>query len=122
MRRIASLLSLSLLACGHTSPAPVTAMSAVIVANHCAGLSKQDSMRAQQTMNELVNHCDTLPHGSATFRVMMYPDGTLSFAASGDGGAEELPMCVVSHRLTHQVKLKTECGMDVRIEETTISQ
>ena len=97
-------------------------MSAVIVANHCSGLSKQDSMRAQQTMNELVGQCDALPHGTATFRVMMYPDGTLSFGVSGDGGAEELPMCVVSHRLRHQVKLKTECDMDVRLEQSAVSQ
>lgn len=122
MRRIVSLAVLALFACGRSSPPPVTAMSAVIVANHCVGFSKHDSVRAQQTMNELVGHCDALPHGAATFRVKLYPDGTLSFGPSGDGGTDELPMCVVSHRLKHQVKLGQECDMDVRLEQTAVTQ
>jgi hypothetical protein len=108
------------IACGQRAT-PLTATSAVIIANHCNGLSKQDSVRAQQTMNELVEHCDSVPHGKSTFSVVLYPDGSISFASSGDAGSDEIPMCVVSHRLRHKVKLTTECGMDVRLEQTQLA-
>ncbi len=117
-------IALGLIACGNHPP-PVTAMSAVIIANHCSGLSKQDSVRAQETMNALVEHCDSVPHGEATFRVVLYPDGSISFAAAADGGdgaqaGGELPMCVVSHRLRHKVKLTAECDIDVKLAQTSI--
>jgi hypothetical protein len=96
-------------------------MSAVI-ANHCvSALTREEAKRAEATMNDLVGSCESMPHDAASFRVVLLPGGGMEFASAGDGGSDEVPICVVSHKLQHRVHLTAPCPIDVRLEQTTMS-
>lgn len=121
-----SLLFLLLAACASNPPAAdptptgptVHAVTAVIVANKCSGLSQQDVKRAEDTMNKLVERCRAVPHGVRSFGVILLPGGDLQFTGDEDAGEDEVPICVVSHRLSHSVQLKKQCEIDIRLEQS----
>ena len=97
----------------------VRAVSAIIVANKCgAALSKVDAKRAEETMNKLVERCTSVPHGVRSFGVVLLPGGDFLFTGNADAGEDEIPICVVSRRLTHNVQLKAPCEIDVRLEQS----
>jgi hypothetical protein len=97
----------------------VRAVSAIIVANKCgAALSKADAKRAEETMNRLVERCTSVPHGVRSFGVVLLPGGDFQFTGDADAGEDEIPICVVSRRLTHNVQLKAPCEIDVRLEQS----
>jgi hypothetical protein len=128
----AMLSGLGVLACGSKQPAAgspvdprpasVKAVQAVVLANECSALAKQNAKPAEEAMNKLVEKCTSVPHGAVHFAVVLHPGGGLEFAPSarGDAGApadasaasaasDEVPLCVLSHKLTHQVKLQKPC-------------
>lgn len=98
----------------------VQAVTAVVVANHCDTLSKNDQKQAERVMNHLVERCTHVPHGIRTFGVVLLPGGGIEFTGDADAGETEVPICVVSHLLTHNVKLGTKCEIDVRLEESQV--
>ncbi len=94
----------------------------VILANHCAHLSKEASQAAEQTISRLVKPCNTVLTEPLTFRVILDPSGSIGFArAKGDAGTDEIPLCVVTQKLQHRVRLKSACMVDVRFEPTSIA-
>jgi len=121
-----ALLILVALSCGNSRPDPETpetpgeihAVTAVVVTNHCAALTKKDQRAAEITMNRLVERCTEVPHGVRTFGVVLLPGGGLQFTGHADAGETEVPICVVSRLLTHKVKLSAPCVIDIRLEQT----
>ncbi len=101
-------------------PAPVEATGVVIVANHCR-LTKEASREAEQTLSRLVKPCNTVLKERLTFRVVLDPSGSIGFARAGDAGTDEIPLCVVTQKLQHKVRLKAPCVIDVRFEPTSIA-
>jgi hypothetical protein len=128
-------------AAASAEPAQVKSIQAVVLANECAGLGKQNAKLAEDAMNKLVDKCTSVPHGAVRFAVTLHPGGGLQFGPSGpsraagmDGGApaaqaattaheaeDEVPMCALSHKLTHDVKLQKPCTIQVRLEEATLA-
>jgi hypothetical protein len=102
-----------------TTEPPVNGTSVIILANHCR-LSKDASRQAEATMNRLVDHCNGVFAHALTFGVVLEPKGTISFTSAGDGGNDEIPMCVATQQLQHRVKLTTACTLDVRFAPTSI--
>lgn len=98
----------------------VQSVSAVVIADQCSGLGKQEAKHAREAMGRLVDGCHTIPHGSAHFIVVLHPGGALQFLEVGPeaGGGGELPMCVLSQKLTHKVRLPAPCKMEIRLEES----
>jgi hypothetical protein len=84
-------------------------VSAVVVADQCAVLGKQESKHAKEAMDRLV--------------VILHPGGVLQFgdADPDAGGHGEIPMCVVSQKLTHSVRLGAPCKMEIRLEESNVA-
>jgi hypothetical protein len=104
-------------------PPVVHAVTAIIVANKCgAALSKPDAKRAEDAMNKLVERCTSVPHGVRSFGVVLLPGGDLRFTGDADAGEDEVPICVVSHRLTHSVQLKAPCEIDIRLEQSKMGR
>jgi hypothetical protein len=73
------------------------------------------------TMNRLVERCAQVPHGVRTFGVVLLPGGGIQFTGNEDAGETEVPMCVVSRLLTHNVKLSAKCQIDIRLEQSQMS-
>lgn len=98
----------------------VQSVSAVVVADQCSGLGKQEAKHAREAMDRLVDGCHSIPHGSAHFVVVLHPGGALQFLEVGPeaSGGGELPMCVLSQKLTHKVRLPAPCKMEIRLEES----
>jgi hypothetical protein len=98
-------------------------VSAVVVADQCAVLGKQESKHAKEAMDRLVDGCRSVPHGNAHFVVILHPGGVLQFgdADPDAGGHGEIPMCVVSQKLTHSVRLGAPCKMEIRLEESNVA-
>lgn len=108
---------------GESSGPHVRAVSAVVVADQCAGLPKQEAKHAREAMDRLVDGCRSIPHGTAHFVVVLHPGGILQFgdADPDAGGRGEIPLCAVSQKLTHAVRLTAPCSMDIRLEESTMA-
>lgn len=102
------------------SPQPVRGVSAVLLANECKGLREPDQKRVLETMNRLVDGCWSVPHGSVRFDVVLHPGGGLQFGGNADAGGGEIPLCVLSHKLTHEVKLSGPCTITVRLDESQL--
>lgn len=122
---VGAALATAALACGGVGEVrpPVRSVSAVVIADQCSGLGKQEAKHAREAMDRLVDGCHTIPHGSAHFVVVLHPGGALQFLEAGPeaGGPSELPMCVVSQKLTHQVRLPAPCKMEIRLEESAFA-
>ena len=124
--RAVFLAALSLAACGGAeanAPPSVHEVSAIVALEQCNGLAKQEARHAKEAMDHLVDGCRTVPHGHAHFTVVLHPGGALQFADADPsaGGRGEIPICAVSQKLVHSVRLSAPCKMDVRLEESTVA-
>jgi len=124
MRKLAFLVSLA--ACTPTTapafpPAPPAHLvTATILLNHCANLDPASAKLTQAAMSQLVDACSSFSGGGARFTATLLPGGAIQFEPRTDH-SESIPICVLSHPLMHKVHLKTACGLDVQLEETSIS-
>lgn len=104
-----------------SSTPPIEATGVVVLANHCGHLSKEASRATEETLSALTKPCNTVLKEPLTFRVVLDPSGSISFARAPDAGTDEIPLCVVSQKLQHHVRLKAACMLDVRFEPMSIA-
>ena len=101
---------------------PVTArtVSAIVLVNNCASLGPVNARLAEKAINQLVDGCSSLPGGGVRFVATLLPGGTMQFESRGDG-SELIPICVLSHPLTHGVHLQKSCSLDVQLEAASFA-
>ncbi len=97
-----------------------TIVNATIVANGCKNLGTASARLAERAMNDLVEGCTSIPGGTARFHATLEPGGRIQIVA-GPGQPEVIPICVLKHSLLHKVHLGEPCGLDVKLEETTMA-
>ncbi len=95
-------------------------VSAIVLVNHCASLGPVNARLAEKAINQLVDGCNSLPGGSVRFMATLLPGGTMQFETRGDG-SELIPICVLSHPLTHGVHLQKSCSLDLQLEEASLA-
>jgi hypothetical protein len=103
------------------SEPPIEATGVIILANHCGHLSKEASRATEETLSQLTKPCNTVLKEPLTFRVVLDPSGSIGFARAADAGSDEIPLCVVTQKLQHHVRLKSACVIDVRFEPMSIA-
>lgn len=114
-------------ACASSAPPPAPAppviartVSAIVLVNHCAALGPANARLAEKAINQLVDGCSSLPGGSVRFTATLLPGGTMQFESRGDG-SELIPICALSHPLTHGVHLQKSCSLDVQLEAASLA-
>jgi len=103
-------------------PAPPPAahtVTAVVLVNGCAHLGVDNAKLAQAAMNQLVDGCGSFNGGRVQFSATLLPGGAIQFV-QGPDPAQSIPICVLTHPLTHRVRLQTACTLDVRLEEGAV--
>jgi hypothetical protein len=103
-------------------PAPearVGVMEGSIVFVDCP--DKLDVKEAERTINRLVEPCESVPGGSARFRATLAPRGRIEITAADGSSQGVVPICVLTNRLTHRIRVNKPCQLDVQIEEREIS-
>jgi hypothetical protein len=122
--RLAGLLALT--SCAPSGPArsaqgrPARIVNATVVANGCQNLGSASARLAERAMYDLVEGCTSVPGGTARFHATLEPGGRIEIVA-GPGQPEVIPICVIKHSLLHKVHLAAPCGLDVKLEETTLA-
>lgn len=95
-------------------------VNATIVANGCQNLGTASAHLAERAMYDLVEGCSSVPGGTARFHATLEPGGRIEIV-NGPGQPEVIPICVIKHSLLHKVRLSMPCGLDVKLEETTMA-
>jgi len=126
--RLAALVALT--SCAPSGPArsaqgadgsrPARIVNATVVANGCQNLGAASARLAERAMYDLVEGCTSVPGGTARFHATLRPGGRIEIVA-GPGQPEVIPICVLKHSLLHKVHLTAPCGLDVKLEETTLA-
>jgi hypothetical protein len=98
---------------------PAHAVSAVVLVNGCAHLGVDNAKLAQAAMNQLVDGCGSFTGGRVQFSASLLPGGAIQFV-QGPDPAQAIPVCVLTHPLTHRVRLQAACTLDVRLEEGSV--
>jgi hypothetical protein len=91
----------------------------VVLVNGCAHLGVDNAKLAQAAMNQLVDGCGSFTGGRAQFSATLLPGGAIQFVQGRDP-AQAIPVCVLTHPLTHRVHLQSACTLDVRLEEGSV--
>jgi len=97
-------------------PHAVGLIDASIVFTDCPQVSNMNAKEAQRTMYKLVEGCDSVPGGTARFVATLSPNKQIELSTP-DGATGTVPVCVLKHRLTHQVAVQKPCRMEVQMEE-----
>jgi hypothetical protein len=95
-------------------------VNATIVTNGCQTLGTASARLAERAMYDLVEGCTSIPGGTARFHATLEPGGRIEIV-NGPGQPEVIPICVIKHSLLHKVRLSEPCGLDVKLEETTMA-
>jgi hypothetical protein len=95
-------------------------VNATIVTNGCQNLGAASARLAERAMYDLVEGCTSVPGGTARFHATLQPGGRIEIVA-GPGQPQVIPICVLKHSLLHKVRLVGPCGLDVRMEETSVA-
>jgi len=107
-----------------SSPAPgpsAQLVNAIILANGCQDLGKASAKAAENTMEQLVEDCTSVPGGSARFQATLQPGGRIEIASAGTRDQPDVvPVCILKHSLLHKVPLSRPCRLDVKIEQTSV--
>lgn len=107
--------------CASTGPPVRTThlVSATVLVNRCAALGAANAKLAEAAMNRLVDGCGEFTGSSVRFTATLLPGGAIQFDPHADPSAT-IPVCVLSHPLTHQVHLKASCTVDVELEASSV--
>ncbi len=95
-------------------------VSATVLANECATVSKANAKLSEDAMYKLVEGCTTVPNGGVRFTATMLPGGRIEITQA-PGQSESVPICVLKNELRHKVPLAQACKLEVRLEEGTIA-
>jgi hypothetical protein len=88
--------------------------------NGCALYGPENAKLAQAAINQLVDGCGAFTGDKVQFTATLLPGGAMQFEPKA-GASQAIPICVLSHPLTHKVKLQKACSLDVRLEEGTMA-
>jgi hypothetical protein len=102
-----------------TAP-PAHTVSAVVLVNGCALYGAENARLAESAINQLVDGCGSFSGDHVQFTATLLPGGAIQFDSKA-GGSASIPLCVLSHPLSHKVKLQKACSLDVRLEEGTMA-
>lgn len=91
----------------------------MVLVNGCVHLGVENAKLAQAAMNQLVDGCGSFTGGRVQFSATLLPGGAIQFV-QGPDPAQAIPVCVLTHPLTHRVHLQTACTLDVRLEEGSV--
>lgn len=105
---------------GNAAKRDATIVNATVVTNGCQSLGAESARLAERAMYDLVEACSSVPGGVAQFHATLQPGGRIEITA-GSGQPQLIPICVVKHSLLHKVRLVGPCGLDVRLEETSVT-
>ena len=94
-------------------------VNATIVTNSCQTLGAERARLAERAMYDLVEGCASVPGGTARFHATLDPGGRIEITA-GPAQPQVIPICVLKHSLVHKVRLSSPCGLDVKLEETSV--
>jgi hypothetical protein len=94
---------------------PAHAVSAVVLVNGCARLGKDNAGLAEAAINQLVDGCGSFSGDAVRFTATLLPSGAIQFEPRRDQ-SQAIPVCVLHHPLTHRVRLKEACTLDVKLE------
>jgi hypothetical protein len=95
-------------------------VSAVVLVNGCGKLGDGDARVAESAMSQLVEGCGAFSGPKVQFTATLLPGGAIQFEPRADG-SQAIPLCVLNHPLTHKVKLKKSCSLDVQLEEGSMA-
>ncbi len=106
------------------APAPAVTrtaatVSAIVLVNRCTSLGAANAKLAEKAMNQLVDGCGSFTGHDVRFTATLLPGGAIQFEPRGD--AESIPICVLSHPLTHAVHLTRSCALDVELEASALA-
>jgi hypothetical protein len=120
MRRLSALFT-SLAACASTTTAtpPAHMVSATVLVNRCTALGTANAKLAQKAMLQLTDGCSSFSGGSVRFTATLLPGGAIQFEPRADQ-SDSVPICVLSHPLTHEVHLNKSCSLDVELDEKSL--
>jgi hypothetical protein len=96
--------------------APVGIVDSTILFTDCPAVSDMNAKLAERTMRRLVEACDSVPSGKAQFVATLVPGGRIEISAV-DGTEQTVPICVLTHQLQHQVRVKQACKMQIQMEQ-----
>ncbi|MGH7269259.1 MAG: hypothetical protein ACREJ3_02415 [Polyangiaceae bacterium] len=99
---------------------PAHAVSAVVLVNGCARPGIANAKLAEAAINQLVDGCGSFSGGRVRFTATLLPGGAIEFHPQADQ-TQAIPICVLSHPLTHKVRLRKACSLDVQLEEGAMS-
>ena len=102
-----------------TAP-PAHTVSAVVLVNGCALYGADNARLAESAINQLVDGCGSFSGDRVQFTATLLPGGAIQFESKA-GASASIPLCVLSHPLSHKVKLQKACSLDVRLEEGTMA-
>jgi hypothetical protein len=94
-------------------------VNATVLANGCQELGQANARIAERAMDQLVEGCTSVPGGTAEFQATLLPSGRIEIAA-GPGQPDVVPICILKHSLTHDVRLGKPCRLDVKIQQTSV--
>jgi hypothetical protein len=93
-------------------------VDASVVIGACPDARRMNAKAANNTITKLVERCTQVPGGKAHFSATLKPNGTIEIASPEGNVADGMvPMCVLTHGLTHRVVLSKPCKLDVHLEE-----
>ncbi len=90
-----------------------------MLVNRCASLGPANARLAEAAMNKLVDGCGSFSGNAVHFSATLLPGGAIQFEAGSDR-SEAIPVCALSHPLTHGLQLKKSCSLDVALSETSM--
>jgi hypothetical protein len=80
----------------------------------------ENARLAQTAMNQLVDGCTGFVGEPVQFTATLLPGGAIQFEQR-PGASQAIPLCVLNHPLTHRVRLRKACSLDVRLEESLVA-
>jgi hypothetical protein len=96
-------------------------VNATTVVGKCPDQAQMNAKEAQRSIQQLVEPCATVPGGRAHFSAVLLPGGRIELGSpEGNPADGVVPTCVLTHKLQHQVRLKSPCALDVQLEERKV--
>ena len=106
------------------APEPIVAsgVNATVIVSKCPDAARVNVKAAQEAIQRLVGPCASVPGGRAHFSATLQPGGNIVLASpEGDPAEGVVPTCVLQNKLSHRIRLKSPCALDVQLDERTVT-
>jgi hypothetical protein len=102
-----------------SDPSAAHAVTAVVLVNGCAHFGVANARLAEAAIDALVDGCSSFAGERVQFTATLLPGGAIQFDQKASDSTA-IPVCVLSHPLTHRVQLQKACSLDVRLEQSSV--